>query len=522
MKRRVISIVIVLGLLLSFTTVTAQAATQVEIDQAIQDGLAWLATQQNANGYFGSGYLLANTAAAVLAFENEGHFPGGGTTYSSNVEKGLDYIFAYSYKTAIDNQTVGYAGRNDNPDTNGNGQGVYFYRNSRTYETGMVMQAIADSNTPNRVVTTGGAAGMTYAQVLRDAVDWCAWAQIDGGQDRGGWGYGASDDGSGAGDNSIAQWPVLGLISAEQWGFNAPQWVKDELNFWIDWVQNDASGGSGYGNPNFMVNVAKTGGLLVEMYYYGDDKNTARAQAAISFINNRWNNGISSTWYGNKMHPYAMYAVFKGLELMDVDTIPAAPANTETSAGDWWGDYCEVLVTNQNANGSWAGYSYWTWTMATGWYIIILQATVFPVTVDIDVQEPACNTGYDVDTTYSIERFSANGTLVLYQDGNVAANITLTNFQGTATHTHFVASDSLGAHTWKAVLDVSTGNVTAHAEDTDTTDVVICQPPGPGPIEVGGDVSPVNKLTLLAPWIGLAALIGTGATVAVRRRLTQS
>ena len=44
----------------------------------------------------------------------------------------------------------------------------------------------------------------------------------------------------------------------------------------------------------------------------------------------------------------------------------------------------------------------------------------------------------------------------------------------------------------------------------------------PDDIEVGGDVSPVNRLALLAPWMALAVVIIAGATIAVRRRRTQS
>ncbi|MBP7937727.1 MAG: hypothetical protein KA354_24060 [Phycisphaerae bacterium] len=156
MIRRGFTVAAIAALGLSCLTAPVNAATTTEINQAIQDGLAWLATQQNPDGSFGSGYPLAQTATAVLAFENEGHFPGGGTAYSSNVEKGLDYLFRYSYKTGISVQAVGYPGRNDNPDTNGNGQGVYFKRSSYMYETGLVMQAIVASNAPNRVV--GGTA----------------------------------------------------------------------------------------------------------------------------------------------------------------------------------------------------------------------------------------------------------------------------------------------------------------------------------------------------------------------------
>ena len=47
-------------------------------------------------------------------------------------------------------------------------------------------------------------------------------------------------------------------------------------------------------------------------------------------------------------------------------------------------------------------------------------------------------------------------------------------------------------------------------------------PNGPPPVEVGGDVYPVNRLALLTPWVALAAVIIAGATIAVRRRRTQS
>ncbi|NNK49957.1 MAG: hypothetical protein HKO99_00005, partial [Xanthomonadales bacterium] len=331
------------------------AATDWEIDQAIQDGLAWLATTQNPNGSFGSGYPLADTATAVLAFENEGHFPGGGTAYSGVVEAGLDYIFTRCYKGGIGPQTYG------NPDSNGNGLGMYFSYNRYMYETGIVMQAIVASSTPDREVTTGGCAAtppqapVTYRDVMVEVVDWLSWAQNELGSGRGGWDYSPN---SWRGDNSVAQWPVLGLIAAEQWGIIAPAFVKSELNIWIDYIQNDLNGGSGYTHPNGIVNMSKTGGLLVEMYYVGDDKDTERAQDAINYLNSRWNVGYYS-WYGNKGHPYAMFSVFKGLELMQVPVIPSAPANADTPAGDWWGDYADYLVLNQHAAGYWPGYYYW-------------------------------------------------------------------------------------------------------------------------------------------------------------------
>ena len=53
------------------------------------------------------------------------------------------------------------------------------------------------------------------------------------------------------------------------------------------------------------------------------------------------------------------------------------------------------------------------------------------------------------------------------------------------------------------------------------TTTVSVTPPSP-PVEVGGEVYPVNKLTIVAPWIALAVVIIGGATIAVRRRRAQS
>lgn len=479
MKRKILSLVLIAAFMLPGFTKPVSAATQGQIDQAIQDGLAWLAIQQNStSGYFGGGYLLANTATAVLAFANEGHFPGGGTAYSLNVEKGLNYVFTHCLKPLVNPQTVGYPGRNDNPDTNGNGYGVYFSQYYIMYETGLVMQAIVASNTPDRVVTaSGGCTGMTYRQVMEDLVDFIAWAQIDGGPGRGGWRYSYYNNVSTYADNSVSQWPVLGLVAAEQWGIYAPQWVKDELEYWVTYIQN-ADGGSGYYLQNdggWGSNMSRTGGLLVEFYYLGDDATTFRVQRALSYVNNHWNDGPSG-WNGNRGNPYAMFSVFKGLELLQVPTVPNAPANPETPAGDWWGNYSDYLVDTQTHSGAglgyWGGYFAWDRYLATPWYIVILQATVFPVSVDVIVPGAACDlTGYEVNVTYNVERFTATGTLSVYRDDVLYDTVTLTDFIGSATVTYNLAPEIVGDHIWRAELDVTGGGITTHAEDTDTGSV---------------------------------------------------
>ena len=164
-KRKGIATMLVVVMISSILAVmpAVNAATPEEINTAIADGLEYLATNQNPDGSFGSvfddpDYKIAQTAEAVLAFENEGHFPGGATEYSDEVELGLDYIFGYANQLT----TVGVSGQPD-VDANGNGIGVYFSSDidRSIYNTGIVMTAIVGSNTPLREVTTGSQAGRT-------------------------------------------------------------------------------------------------------------------------------------------------------------------------------------------------------------------------------------------------------------------------------------------------------------------------------------------------------------------------
>ena len=135
--------------------------------------------------------------------------------------------------------------------------------------------------------------------------------------------------------------------------------------------------------------------------------------AALNYLNNNWNTYANATWDGNLDHPYGMWAIYKGLDqygFMTTDPGPDGILGTsddfqvgtnfmagigstnvaggitigqdwdpQTSlAGDWFSKYCDRLVSIQNPNGSWTGYSYWYGALATGWYINILNATGTP------------------------------------------------------------------------------------------------------------------------------------------------
>ena len=63
-------------------------------DAAIEKGLAWLSTQQNADGSFGSGAYRGNvavTSLAAISFMASGSSPNRGP-YGAAVEKALQYV----------------------------------------------------------------------------------------------------------------------------------------------------------------------------------------------------------------------------------------------------------------------------------------------------------------------------------------------------------------------------------------------------------------------------------------------
>jgi len=410
--RRLIPFVAVV---LALWTPCAMAATEETKQTAIDIGLEYLAGSQavsGAEGYwpYANNGTLASTAAAALAFVEEGYLPGDASVYGDVVERACEYVFnratvdgRFGVESAV---YVRYAEDYDDDGVydDGNDQAIYFEpgaANRRVYTTGIVaplIYALGERLGRDQMIGRGApeVAGMTYSELMQDVVDWFAWGQVEPnlGNYRGGWRYDANYSSS---DNSTAQWGSLPLLYARDWSLGTAPFVFAELELWVNYIQN-ANGGSGYDNPGNIVNCAKTGGLLLELAAIGAPVGDPRVQAAIGFLNSRWNAAPSGTWYGNIGHPYAMWAVYKGLQvygyLVDFDCSPgsipigqgiaAAPggfpicfdaSSVPSQAGDWYSHYSDYLCVTQGGGGGWSGYSYWTGALATGWNINILNAT---------------------------------------------------------------------------------------------------------------------------------------------------
>lgn len=400
-KKKGIGIFIAAILVISvFAVVTTPASANNGKEEAIEKGLEWLADQQDpTTGAWNLDYWpVASTAFAVLKFEHHAKYTREPSIdpfdpayeYSDNIVKGWNYIFNHSYDIDIDPQWNGT--HLLDPDVNRvNGKGIYFMSpgsdNRPLYEVGIVMMALEASCHPERVVEYGNHAGLNYSTVMKDTVDYVAWAQNDWpNAGRGGWRYGAYDNGtiSGPGwggphsDNSVSQWPVLGLMSAEEWSIYAPDWVRTELlHHWLVFSQNAENGGFGYAN-NVSPNIARTASGLTQLTYCGVETDDPRWDAAAGYICTNW----GST--GNIGNLYAMYGLMKA-------AMTAQPEIVWDFCGhEWQPEYDAWLIDTQRIEpdyspgdpeyGSWPPQYDTTGVLATAWALLILQKVAPGVT----------------------------------------------------------------------------------------------------------------------------------------------
>ncbi len=500
MKKRFFGIMIAAMLLLALLVpATATAATQAEIEQSCEDGLAWLAGQQNWDGsWVGGCNSVGTTALAVLKFETHAVFMGMSPfdpayAYHQNVEDGLDYIFTHTHTIAIATSPQPHG----DPDTNGNGLGVFSYYpcgsppwSHATYETGIALMAVCASQEPTRTVGVGDLAGWTYTQVAQDMVDYFAFGQNDADWERGGWRYYHN---SGDSDNSTTGYATLGLSYAEApapWGFGltVPSFVFDELEIWIDYIQNDVNGdlndgGSGYTNPNSWVNILKTGNLLNEMALVGDTQVTGRVQDAIDYMERSWNIGNPDpgwkwSWNGATGQPHyqACFTSMKGFQALGIDTFGAGPIN-------WYNEMADAIVGSQQGDGGWPS-DYWGGRVnATAWALLTMEKAAPPALQLIPpVATNPVGTSHTVTAIYKIGGQPQADVRIDFEiiggpndDEPVSSEIT--NASGEATFT-YTGDGGAGVDVIKATAIDATGAVLVSATAEKTW--IAAPPPVPG------------------------------------------
>jgi len=118
----------------------------------------------------------------------------------------------------------------------------------------------------------------------------------------------------------------------------------------------------------------------------------------------------------------------------------------------------------------------------------------------------------DLDGTGGVSLGNLNGTL--YGPRGIALDVAAGKMYVTNAANNTVSQANLDG-----TGGVSLGNLNSTLSMPVGIALGLAQEPGPPPEPVGGIVVPVDRLGLVAPWLGLAALISLAAlTVAVVRR----
>lgn len=163
-----------------------------------------------------------------------------------------------------------------------------------------------------------------------------------------GWRYSAN---YGSIDNSNSQWPVLGLQEAkERWDIFINPRAIDAFKTWLAYSQG-ADGGFPYDSPGYWENFAKTGAGLAMLKWVGFGASDSQVQSALNYLGNHY---CDTDQGGNFGYDYGMYAFYKGMKYLGLDTLVGVDCNTGNQVThNWETEYSQFLISNQQTDGSW-------------------------------------------------------------------------------------------------------------------------------------------------------------------------
>ena len=394
---------------------------------------------QNQNyGYWAGSF--AGTCAALEAFELHGSKPlqsYGTDPYVDDTLRALNYVLAnaaYSGVSSYSNACTP-AGANGgsspcNPDSNGNGIGIFLNSTDDIYTEGICAAAVGSSGAPGLVSVTGASSyvlGKPLSSIMQDVVDWFSYAQGDTGSGYGGWHYNANDESSA--DGSTNQWPIIGMLAAtSNMGSTVPQFVKDRIPSFLNYTHTTDTSSINYGAYGYTVsgsypNIAKTAGGMMGHYFVGNGGGNENLMGQTMFWN-EWNNTCNCSWTNyNLGTSYAMYDVMKAMQQASPPLTkityytPGTLANSGNSF-DWYyapttatrPGLAMTVVNQQNSAGLFTdtnNVNSISYTLNTAWDVLILLRAVSnvppkAVICNCSAQWPV-NSPVTLDGTCSVE-----------------------------------------------------------------------------------------------------------------------
>ncbi len=415
-------------------------ALPVEVNVALDEGLWYIHKLMNrfdcagavaCGNWENTYYAKGRNGTFINAFEVNGHLETGtaGNPYTETVSRGMKYLFTQLASTPVSMQTQnGTGGVTFNPDSNGNGLGIYLNQGNELYQSGMIIDAIVASGTPNALATTGPAniINRSYKSIVQDMMDYHSYCQYDS-DPGGGWRYGCNN----FPDNSVNQWAAIGLLAGErQFGIAVPPAVKNFNKIWVGNSQR-ADGAFGYTGPNPVWGpFATTPSGMVQLALDKIGRGDPMWDKAETFMRDNFGPPTSNAVSSPKNYFYGLFSFTKSMLLHDngSGTLGLKDLRSQTPGilpiKDWYAaekskgepedGVARTLVNAQAANGDWPGndYSGDQIPFNVGWAVIMLNRTVFtsgePVACATATPNPVFNGG----------TVQLRGTCSFHQDPN--------------------------------------------------------------------------------------------------------
>jgi uncharacterized repeat protein (TIGR01451 family) len=347
--------------------------TQAQVNTAVEKGVAFIDSKQNADGSFGVNSPPAETAFALIAYGalSNQTFGNLSATYQAHVKKAVAYLLGQ--QSADGSFGCGYC----------------------TYTTGLALDGLqanlgADPGIPGAV--TNGRSWLIMHQNAPPGVTGnpaspdCTSADTPPaftGSDYycGGWNY---DAGFGRSDESNTGFALTGLfltpggVPAATASINIG-WQRhiQELQATNYYATRNDGGGDyqpGEGYPPFASNANNTGSLLFGMAYDGVLAADAKVQAALKLGNDVFdeyelmkatvrsgiyhfgmnedgtcvigNAGCDWAVTGDGGYHYGLWALTKGFGLY-------GPPENLSDSSNWYAKVVDLLLSQQNPDGSW-------------------------------------------------------------------------------------------------------------------------------------------------------------------------
>ena len=340
--------------------------TATDVNNAVAKGVAYLDSQQNADGSFGVGFPPAETAFAIIAYGvlDKGDFHNLTPAMQTHLQSAVTYLLSQQ-------------------NTDGSFGPAY-----QTYTTGLALDALSASTGVNAGIPAAISGGRTWLIMSQNAPPAvtgnplspdCSTTDMSGTDTYcGGWNY---DAGFGRSDESNTGFALTGLfltggVPSATAGVNVGWQRHVQQLMATNYFATRNDGGGGY-DPfgSFSSNANDTGSLLFGFGYDGVAGSDVKVQAALTFgtdvldeyelTKGTANSGLGIYHFGMSedgtctigasgcdwavlgdggFH-YGLWSLTKGFgQYIPPDL---------TSSTNWYAKVVDLLLSQQNTDGSW-------------------------------------------------------------------------------------------------------------------------------------------------------------------------